>query len=153
MSYPLSDGKTLGANAKVKSVKQSSKREKIQSPIYKRSTINEEYNQLTINFADNYSMQFRAFNDGIAYRFVSNKGGQITIVNEVADVKPIGTGNAYIAYVNSSEPNITEQFFNSFENDYSYKPIQDFDNNRLTLVPVLSDLNDGKRILFTEINV
>lgn len=40
---------------------------------FKFSTISNHYNQLLLKFSGNYSVEFRAFDDGIAYRFITNK--------------------------------------------------------------------------------
>ena len=49
----------------------------------KFSTIENEYSQLLLDFKGGYSLEFRAFNDGIAYRFIMKKRGNIEIMNEV----------------------------------------------------------------------
>ncbi|MBL3940309.1 glycoside hydrolase family 97 N-terminal domain-containing protein, partial [Bacteroides thetaiotaomicron] len=43
----------------------------------KFSTIENEYSQLLLDFKGGYSLEFRAFNDGIAYRFIMKKRGNI----------------------------------------------------------------------------
>ena len=40
---------------------------------FKFSSIPNHYNQLILTFRDNYSVEFRAFDDGVAYRFITNK--------------------------------------------------------------------------------
>lgn len=39
----------------------------------KFSSVSNRYNQLLLDFKGGYSVEFRAFNDGIAYRFITNK--------------------------------------------------------------------------------
>ena len=62
--------KILGEHPKLSGQKQNKIKETL-TPVVplKFSTINNEYNQLLLNFKGNYSVEFRAFNDGIAYRF------------------------------------------------------------------------------------
>lgn len=40
---------------------------------FKFSSIPNHYNQLLLKFSGNYSVEFRAFDDGVAYRFITNK--------------------------------------------------------------------------------
>lgn len=66
--------KTLGEHPKLSGQKQNKIKETL-TPVVplKFSTINNEYNQLLLNFKGNYSVEFRAFNDGIAYRFITRQ--------------------------------------------------------------------------------
>lgn len=63
--------KILGEHPKLSGQKQNKIKETL-TPVVplKFSTINNEYNQLLLNFKGNNSVEFRAFNDGIAYRFI-----------------------------------------------------------------------------------
>ena len=45
----------------------------------KYSTITNKYNQLLLKFKGDYSIEFRAFNDGVAYRFITDKKGIIDV--------------------------------------------------------------------------
>ena len=39
----------------------------------KYSTVSNRYNQLLLKFKGDYSVEFRAFDDGVAYRFITKK--------------------------------------------------------------------------------
>ena len=52
----------------------------------KYSTVSNKYNQLLLKFKGDYSVEFRAFDDGIAYRFITNKKGLIEVGNEIFQV-------------------------------------------------------------------
>lgn len=77
------NGKKLGNSSQLKRVKRKMIKE-ILNPVvpFKFSTIKNEYNQLLLTFNGNYSIEFRAYNDGIAYRFYSNIKENVEIVNE-----------------------------------------------------------------------
>ncbi|HRH50303.1 MAG TPA: glycoside hydrolase family 97 protein [Panacibacter sp.] len=85
IALELASGKTLGANAAVKKTITSSVNQIITSPVpVKNKHIPEVYNQLQIQFKDNFSISFRAYNDGVAYRFeTAFKDSQI-VKNETA---------------------------------------------------------------------
>ena len=69
ISIELSDGKILGANPIVRSTKTEIINESIKADFYKKDYVENNYNELTLNFKGYYSVQFRAYDDGIAYRF------------------------------------------------------------------------------------
>ncbi len=156
ISMELSDGKVLGASPIVKSYKNESVNEKIKSPFYKKESVENNYNELTINLKGNYSIQFRAFDDGIAYRFCTKFPKPITIVKENITYNFDEDYTAYIPYVNPSKgpgDNISKQFFNSFENTYTIAPISGMKNDKLAFLPILISLKDNKKIVITEANL
>src|SRR4051794_6489630 len=64
------DHKTLGVNASVKSAEPSAVDRDIQSPVPQKSAkIHEAYKELRLEMDGNYAIVFRAYNEGIAYRF------------------------------------------------------------------------------------
>ena len=70
ISMKLQDGIVLGSNPKLKNTKKQSVNKTIQPEIrQKRKEINDVYNELELTFQGNYSLVFRVYNDGIAYRF------------------------------------------------------------------------------------
>lgn len=44
----------------------------IPSPFYRASELRNHYNGLTLRFKKDWNVEFRAYNDGIAYRFVNS---------------------------------------------------------------------------------
>ena len=64
----------LGANPKLLKATSKSIQEEL-TPIVplKYLTVSNNYNQLILKFKGDYSVEFRAFNDGLAYRFITNK--------------------------------------------------------------------------------
>lgn len=54
-------------------------------PLYgKSATLTDSYNQLVIQFKDNYSVIFRAYNEGMAYRFVTSIKDSVKVLSEQA---------------------------------------------------------------------
>ena len=77
----------LGENPKVSKASTQSVDEIIRPVIpFKFSNIRNHYNQLHLKFSGNYSVEFRAFDDGVAYRFITNKKGEVEVMNEVFQV-------------------------------------------------------------------
>ncbi len=83
---PLSltlENKVLGVNPKVMNSNEIAKDEMISTVWGSRKEIRDNYNQLTVDFDGDFSVVFRAYNNGIAYRFETRlKEKQITILDE-----------------------------------------------------------------------
>lgn len=150
ISLQLSNGEILGREA----ILQKSKTESFSSIIiphfYKKNTIKDEYNQLTLSFRNNWQLQFRAYDDGIAYRFITQRKSEQTVVNEEATFNFPDNSIIYAPYVNSNKPEIAQQFINSFENIYNILPVSELPNNKLTILPVMIGLENGKKAVITE---
>ncbi len=83
ISLEISDGVIWGKNSKVKKAKTISVSEDI-IPVVQRkyAKIENNYNQLTLSFKG-YQLQFRAYDEGAAYRWVSEKKDTYKIVSEL----------------------------------------------------------------------
>jgi len=83
---PLSlsiDNAILGANPKVLSSRQTTIDEKIQTVWGSRKEIRDHFNQLVIDLEGGFSVEFRAYDNGVAYRFVTRlKEKQVMVKNE-----------------------------------------------------------------------
>ena len=73
----------LGVNPKVVSAKTTAVNEVVQTVVaVKSKTISNAYNQLSLVFKPNYAVNFRVFDNGIAYRFETSLKEEITVKNE-----------------------------------------------------------------------
>lgn len=73
----------LGVNPKVVSAKTTAVNEVVQTVVaVKSKTISNAYNQLSLVFKPNYVVNFRVFDNGIAYRFETSLKEEITVKNE-----------------------------------------------------------------------
>jgi alpha-glucosidase len=148
ISLQLGTGDDLGKNVKII----SSKNEKVNTIIkainYKKNIINDVYNQLTLNFKGSYGVVFRAYNDGIAYRFFIKKHGELTIVNEQADFNFDKDYKCYIPFVRDFRGD--EQYIQSFEALYTEKNISQFSKDTFGFLPILIDLGNQKKAVITE---
>ena len=58
----------------------------IVSPVpEKRKNIPDNYNLITLGFKLPYTVEFRVYDDGVAYRFVTSFKDSITVQNEIAE--------------------------------------------------------------------
>ena len=113
-----------------------------------------EYNSTIAKFRD-FAIELRAYNEGVAYRFISKRSGGYKIVDEVAEFAFEGDDMAWIPYTNY-RPNATTdyatQYETSFENTYDYTAIKDIDWRRLIFAPVVVERN-GLKLWISESNL
>lgn len=153
IAMKLDNGTVLGEKPILKSEKTVENAEKIAANFYKRNEIDNHYCQMTLAFKGNYSVVFRAYNDGIAYRFVTDFKKPIIIENETADFNFDADYTAHIPYVNARKGDgdfIQQQFFTSFENLYTITPLSKMESDRLVFLPAMVELKDGKKAVITE---
>ena len=146
----LEDGTMLGSG-RVRRVSQYSKSETIEPQFYFKSTIEDNYNALKVEFADRSAIEFRAYNDGVAYRFITNRKQAFTVQNEVAAFDFAKPYNCWIAYNNLTGTK-KDKYFTSFEHRYKYLPINQIDAARLAFTPVVVDV-DGTKVVVAESDV
>ncbi|MBN1924959.1 MAG: glycoside hydrolase family 97 protein [Prolixibacteraceae bacterium] len=144
----LNDGETLGENAKVISAKYSTVDETFATRFYKKAMVHDSYNQLTLKCKGNYSVTFRAYNDGIAYRFETSRKEDLIIKNEVASFNFTADHNAFIPYMWDYRGG--NKFNHSFEALYREGPISEFADDSLAFLPVLVDVGNGKKAVILE---
>ena len=148
ISLTLSDGVVLGKNAKVISAKNSKVNTSFASPIYKKKTVIDEYNQVIVNFKGDFGLILRAYNDGVAYRFFTRKKGQIIIESEEANFNFSTDHKAFIPYVRDLREK--DMYSSAFESMYDEIPLSKFVKDSLALSPLLIDLGNGKKAAIIE---
>jgi len=141
-------GDTLAFSAKVASAKTVAVYNVYPAMHYKKDSVVDSYNQLTIQFKPDYGVVFRAYNDGIAYRFVTNMDHALTIVDEEANFNFADDDSAYFAY--SNDPHEGDKFQTSFENLYQHIKLSQFVKDTVAFAPVLVELANGKKAVITE---
>lgn len=146
----LEDGTVFGNNPRIKNIKRTFIDEQIKTFFYKKSEIRDNYNELRIDFKDNFSIIFRVYNEGVAYRFVSSRKTDFRVTNEISEFNFNKDYYAYIPYVRYKRDSFKEQFFNSFENSYSYQLISKWEEDRIAFLPILLETHSGKKVCITE---
>lgn len=80
----LDNGMVFGLNCRLSGSSTKTVNQLIETPIYKRKTIIDKYNELTFNFKDGFKLVFRAYDEGIAYRFISTLKKPFKVKDEQA---------------------------------------------------------------------
>jgi alpha-glucosidase len=150
LSMELDNGLVWGVGSKLLKAKKISVNQNIDAHFYKRNKINDYYNELTLSFKEDFSLIFRAYNEGIAYRFISTANKDIIVKNEEASFNFNKDYNAYIPYVKGEYKDIESQYFNSFENKYTYTSLSKMNKNLLALTPLVISLDGGKKVCLAE---
>lgn len=143
LSLKLRDG-ILGEKPKLIAAKKATET-KILKPYIslKFSTVKNNYNSLLLNFKGNYSVEFRAFDDGIAYRFVTDKKGEIEVLNEELVVNFSGD---YL--LNVQQPG---GFKTAYEEEYSQVGSKDWKStDKMSTLPILIDTKKQHKLLISE---
>lgn len=81
LSLTIGDGRVLGAGDRLSGTSRRSADEKIVTPIYRKQSIEDKYNELTLRFKE-YNVIFRAYDSGMAYRFETTGRKPFTVVSE-----------------------------------------------------------------------
>jgi alpha-glucosidase len=138
----LDNGKVLGENEKVKKTTVSHLNEIIKPVVpNKRSEITDNCNILKVFFNSGFSVQFRAYNDGVAYRFETFLKNDITIKNEISDyIFPSAAHSWYPLEVS---------FMSHNERTFIYSSLDTIGKKHLASLPTLFQVN-GTDVLITE---
>ncbi|MBL7741357.1 MAG: glycoside hydrolase family 97 protein [Chitinophagaceae bacterium] len=121
----------------------------IVSPVpEKRKNIPDVYNEMTIRFQQPFSLVFRVYNDGVAYRFISHIKDSVVIRNEIAEFNFPGRHRIYFPEVVKREN--TDTYHTSFEEPYQFKPLDSLTEKNLCFSPVLIVPGEGPKIVITE---
>lgn len=150
LSMTLTDGVDLGINPKLSGSTTKSVNQIIDAVIYKRNKIKDNYNELTLKFKGDYSIIFRAYDEGIAYRFVSSSKKPFSVKTEQVEFHFPADQKAFVPYVKKDKASQEEQFFNSFENEYVHINLSAWDAQRLAFSPLVVEGVKGKKVCIAE---
>jgi alpha-glucosidase len=144
----LTDGTALSQSA-IRSSSKKSIREEIISPVpEKRITIPDNYNELSIQFKQPYSIEFRAYDDGVAYRILTRFKDSIIVKDEVASFAFTGQPSGYFPEIpmkGNEDP-----FKTSFEDLYTFKKLDSFPATSIAYTPLLVVPGQNPKIAITE---
>lgn len=135
---------TLGLNPKLSGQK-ANKVNEVLTPVVplKYSSVKNQYNSLLLTFKGDYSVEFRAFDDGIAYRFVTNKKGDVEVLGEDF---AINFPANYLLHL--QQPG---GFKTAYEEPYTHVESNEWKaTDRMSVLPVLIDTKKKYKILISE---
>jgi alpha-glucosidase len=141
------DHKLLGANVNVLSTKTNSVNRDIPSPVPRKSAkVHEAYNELRLEIAGNYAVVFRAYDEGVAYRFETSSGqNQTKIYNETVGLNFSGDYSVYYPKEDS--------MFSHNEREFLYLALKDIPDSSLASLPAVVDTKSGVKLIVGESDV
>ena len=154
ISMTLDNGEVWGEKAKLSGTSGKKVDQVIPSPFYRAGELRDHYNELTLRFKKDWNVEFRAYDDGIAYRFVSRSKKPFNVVDETVDYHFPSDMIASVPYVKTGKDgDYDSQYFNSFENTYTTDPLSKLNKKRLMFLPLVVDAGEGVKVCITESNL
>lgn len=145
----LGTGKNLSDDQRIQKSSIQKVNQTIISPVpEKRKIITENYNQLSIQFKQPYTLLVRVYNDGVAYRLVTRFKDSIVIKNEVAQFSFDPRKKVLLPIVGAREG--VDRFHTSFEELYQLKNIDSLNENTIAYSPVLIGSDNEIKVAITE---
>lgn len=140
-----STGKTFGENETVRKAVYG-KIEQVLEPVvpHKHSKIEDRCNTLLITFRSGFAVNFRVYDDGIAYRFETALKDDLIIKNEISEITfPSGSRSWYP---------LEESFMSHNERQYIYSSVDTLKEKHLASLPALFTVDDIN-VLLTEADI
>ena len=135
----LKDGMEIGRNPKVKSHKLSNHKETINAPFYRQQSFGIAYQELNVALKNGFGIILRAYDEGVAYRFYTQRGGKTIIENETANYNFGKDKKAWLPYTTNDEKPMAM----AFQNIYHETAI-DTAKHKLAFLPATVDCGKAK---------
>jgi len=143
ISLTLADNEKLGGKQVIKEAHTDSVNETITPPFYKKKTIKDEYNRLLLRYEGQYALEFRAYNDGMAYRYLTSRDGTIRVLDEQCEFNFSQDHGVWAQYVNRWGKG--DKYYTTFENSYAHVPLSQLITKDTPIVaPVVVDAGGCK---------
>lgn len=137
---------SLSSNNRIQKVTRRSVSETIVSPVpEKRRIIPDVFNEVTMLVNKQLSLIARVYNDGFAYRFVTNFPDSIVVQSEIAEFNFPGKPTVYYTQVQKRDD--SDIFHTSFEENYFIKTIDSIGSTDYSFTPTLVDLETVKLVI------
>jgi alpha-glucosidase len=143
LSMTLGDGRVLGQDARLIKADHKRVKETIAPPVrIKNGVIDDVYNELTLTLAGSAVVIFRAYDDGVAYRFGISGAGPVTVVTEDIQYRFDQDRNAHFPAEDS--------FHSHQERLYRYVPLSSLGPETFCSIPMLVEAGEGVKIAISE---
>ena len=143
ISLALAGGEALGVNPVVKGATFGGRAGTFQPPVrIKREQPADSWSDVQIEFEGNYSLVVRAFDDGVAYRWVLSRSGEVTIESEQASFR--FSENPLIYFAEDAS------FISHQERPYKKVRLQDIKPEAFAYPPALVVVNERINVSITE---
>lgn len=144
----LQSGEVLGVRPAVRGAKPVSVRETITPPVYKKKTIQDRYNQLTVTLTDGLGVVLRAYDDGAAYRLFLERRGDVAVANESVNFNFAGDYTAHVPFIRDLRNN--DVYMSAQEAHYDVQKLSAIKPDTMSYSPLLVELEGGKKAVVFE---
>lgn len=151
ISMTVGKGETWGVGSKLTRAITGVRNTTVKAQNYKKAVVKDQCNMLLFLFKG-FSLEFRAYDEGMAYRFVSGSKKALIVINEQADMNYASNFESLVPYVRESG-DITKQFHNSFENTYTSTRLSGLKDGQLIFLPYIVKADNGVKIVVSESDV
>ncbi|MDB4884112.1 MAG: hypothetical protein JWL95_2878 [Gemmatimonadetes bacterium] len=142
ISVTLTSGRVLGRGERVRSETSRQVRDSVRPVAPTKSTyVADRFNELRLRFAG-YDLELRAYDEGVAYRWVLALPESVTVRAEEATFAVAGQAEALLG--------IDTTFMTHYEPAYHRVRLDTLRNGRRGLLPALIALTGGPKIAITE---
>ena len=123
----------------------------IPSPFYRNTSIEDRCNSLIFKAGKDWKVEFRAYDDGVAYRWIYTGKAPVKIVDEKVSFRLSDDATMTAGYIRADRcSDMESQFFSSFENDYEQLKLSEMNPSRMVFLPLAAEPAEDVKILFTE---
>ncbi|MFP5041697.1 glycoside hydrolase family 97 protein [Parasediminibacterium sp. JCM 36343] len=148
IALQLEGGEVLGDNAVIISAKTTTINETFKAINYKKDSVKNNANQLMLTCKGGYGLVFRAYDDGVAYRFFTSKKDSFIVKNEEANFNLDKDYKVLIPYVRDLRDH--DPFSMAFEAMYDDIHISQFVKDSLAFLPSLINYGNNKKAVILE---
>ena len=142
IALQFDDGTAPGRVARVSDVHRSAVEREIEAPFHRQARFTEHYNQLRLDFEGGYSVTFRVFDEGCAYRFETALTGGRTVADEVAEFNFAGDPELFVAY--------SDGLCNAYQSQEVKCRLSELGTEKPVLLPLAADCGPAGRVLVCE---
>lgn len=148
----IAGDKTWGVNSKLKSAVTSAHSGSIKAFAYKKDRVTDNYAQLTLQFKEGFRILFRLYDEGLAYRFVSDQKKSLNVEDETADFNFAKDFETLLPYARP-DGDYKDQVHNSFEDTYTKVEVSKFSPKKLAFLPLIVKADDNVKMVIAESDV
>lgn len=147
MSMTLADSRVLGHDARIRKAEKAAVNETIHSPFYRQSSFETAYNSLLLKFTGDWSLEIRAYDDGVAYRFMTDFRKNYDVKDEQVEFIFADDYDLIIPYSDKRK----DKYTSSFESQYTFQKLSEKPyDDRYAFTPILVNIKEKGWLLLME---
>jgi alpha-glucosidase len=147
----LEGGAVLGRAPAARRVRRGAADLRLPVPVpVRRRTVVDRHRELEIELRDGLSLEFRAWDEAVAYRLRTAIDGEVRVRSEEAFFRFPEGAVGWLPIADCSKRAGQDCFHSSYEEVYTVGPLRDLGPERRAFLPVLVALPGGPKVVLTE---